>query len=858
MKTIVSVTGDFIVDRNILPGTRRFASESQHIGTRLIDFLGGSGLTCSLINSMIAEDVTKTVKCRFDLEEPRLSKFISDYPERTAYSAWTKGKEENEWKIDEIIGYGYGGLVAKKFLYTRKVSEVSDNWIIIDEGNLGFRNSIQSWPDFKDKNVVLKCSYPFHEGALWQRLYDIEKKPATLIIIITLSNLRKSDVKISSGISWEQTALDITSELVRNKKLRTLLKADHLVVMTGTSGALHVQAKEVIQQTEISLIFDPFHIEGEWETSTPLIPGAGSCFLAAFAHTLAKDHNKKPVLANAIEKSIKSGLETTRIFCRAGFYSAENRGSHYQVTDKDNKRLGPLERIFSKAFVPHNFPNEIKNAVINKNNQWSILRGNYLNTENGDNEECYIDLACELTVKGAESILFVPVMTFGRIASFDRRETESYRNIKKLMVDFAINKKSTRPLNLAVFGAPGSGKSFAVKEMSRSFLEKFKPDILEFNLSQFKDTTELSGAFHAIRDSVLSGKLPVVFWDEFDSGSLSWLKSLLAPMQDGQFQDGKDSHPIGKAIFIFAGGTSATFENFDPRNMEGNGEIKKQAVEKFILDKGPDFASRIHGFLNVCGPNPSEGAIGDVTYPVRRAMFIRNGLGLDHESVEMDYGLLRALLSVRSYKNGARSLDRLLSHLRMNGKKLIVRSDLPSDELIEMNTSFADFCKIMHEESLEEKNSSARLAPFIHNAWMGKKVTDSSFFKEFAMLSNEQRLDNIASASRIKDVLAASNMFVLDDRHSDKADASEDFIKYISTPVNIESMAEQEHNLWMNERVKWGWKKGKKRSDYFKIHPDIEDYNKLSEKVKDKDRDTIRKYPEFLEGSVFKIVRLEQ
>ena len=67
-----------------------------------------------------------------------------------------------------------------------------------------------------------------------------------------------------------------------------------------------------------------------------------------------------------------------------------------------------------------------------------------------------------------------------------------------------------------------------------------------------------------MRDLGLSGKLPLVFWDEFDTAlegqPLGWLRYFLAPMQDGAFQDGQITHPIGRAIFVFAGGTAERME----------------------------------------------------------------------------------------------------------------------------------------------------------------------------------------------------------------------------------------------------------------------------------------------------------
>ncbi|MBK8280226.1 MAG: hypothetical protein IPK94_09000 [Saprospiraceae bacterium] len=56
-----------------------------------------------------------------------------------------------------------------------------------------------------------------------------------------------------------------------------------------------------------------------------------------------------------------------------------------------------------------------------------------------------------------------------------------------------------------------------------------------------------------------SGKTPLIFFDEFDtaynSKALGWIQYFLAPMQDGVFKDGEKLHPLGKAIFVFAGGT---------------------------------------------------------------------------------------------------------------------------------------------------------------------------------------------------------------------------------------------------------------------------------------------------------------
>lgn len=127
------------------------------------------------------------------------------------------------------------------------------------------------------------------------------------------------------------------------------------------------------------------------------------------------------------------------------------------------------------------------------------------------------------------------------------------------------------------------------------------------------------------------------------------------------------------------------------------------------------------------------------------------------------------------------------------------------------------------------------------------------------MLSNEQRLINISTAGRISHILAKSEKFALDHRNSDNPDAAGEFSQHISSRENLDLLAEEEHIRWAEDRKKLGWKKGKTRSDYFKIHPLIDtQYMELLEVDKEKDRKQIRNYPATLKDSEFKIITVQE
>jgi hypothetical protein len=198
------------------------------------------------------------------------------------------------------------------------------------------------------------------------------------------------------------------------------------------------------------------------------------------------------------------------------------------------------------------------------------------------------------------------------------------------------------------------------------------------------------------------------------------LKLFLAPMQDGEFKDGEAIHPIGKAVFVFAGGTRSTFGSFvrnlsdsdaglsDPSN-EASAEDRERAARKaFGEAKGPDFVSRLRGFIDIMGPNRQ--GTDDEAFVIRRAMVLRAmlletpktaGLLDSRNRLRIDDGVLRAMLHVSEYRHGTRSLGALLDMSRIAGASRYDLSALPPRSQLDLHVDAEEFMFLTKQERFQ-------------------------------------------------------------------------------------------------------------------------------------------------------------
>jgi hypothetical protein len=179
----------------------------------------------------------------------------------------------------------------------------------------------------------------------------------------------------------------------------------------------------------------------------------------------------------------------------------------------------------------------------------------------------------------------------GELSVLSADEERDLATFQSRIEAYGLLKSPKHPLCLGVFGPPGSGKSFTVQQV----LAHTGHALRIINLSQLEGPGDLSSALAEVA-RWSTGNTPAVFFDEFDCAlegtRLGWLQWLLAPMQDGVVVD--RGHPIEmkRAVFVFAGGMADTFEDFPAAH-----------GDYFRTAKGPDFASRLRGHVNVLGVN---------------------------------------------------------------------------------------------------------------------------------------------------------------------------------------------------------------------------------------------------------------
>lgn len=852
-KNVIVVAGDRCVDQLIreIPASSKVSNKDVNLrnwqlkpGQRSCELPGGTDLLADFIGAASPES--------------RVIHLPTKQPQRALRSvihvaAFDKSPEEKRKKKKDRIRIvrvnRVGGFQAPagktSGIPTWEARDNDADLVVLDDPGNGFRDADneKAWPGVfrsRSKNkptIILKTARPLAQGGLWDEL--AKKHLSRLVVIIDADDLREEGANISKGLSWERTALNCVWELEHGLLANSIGKCPHVIVRFGLDGALYRHKQRGGFTSE--LFYDPSSIEGDFWNK---LEGSMVGLNAAFTATIARDVAKRG--PRGIAGAIPDAIERSHLLRRLGFGNANERDP------SEEQPQYPINALFSEAcdssYIARVSVDRPTFAFVGGTDAWSIC-----------DDQCGSQLsefAKALVIDGKVAKLdTVPRAEFGKLETIDRSEIESFRAVRTLMDEYINTENPPRPLCIAVFGAPGSGKSFGVSEVAESFggasgESPITKKGLTFNVSQFERPDDIAKALHMVRDVVLSGKIPLVFFDEFDSAlegqPLAWLQHFLMPMQDGTFRDRDAIHPIGKAIFVFAGGTCSSYADFSAgRVFNKNPELQFQNV------KGPDFLSRLRGHVNIAGPNPV--ADTDTQSRLRRAGLIRSFIErtapqiLDGDKAAIDEHLVYALLHVSRYKHGIRSLESIFDMSRLAGLKQFQSAALPPKGQLDMHVPAQEFFEI-----LRLGPSIDGIAEQIHENYRrrqaGTKSKSDPSMQPWSTLREDLRESNRQQAAHIPTKLHAIGKTFSSDPGR--------FTNRAFTKKTIEELAIVEHDRWVEERRIAGWRYGKVRDTARKISPYLVSWDALKgleNNPQQWDRDAVKDIPRILTAAGYRI-----
>jgi hypothetical protein len=749
------------------------------------------------------------------------------------------------------------------------------------------------------------------ENKLWDAA--AKQHPHNRVVIVSIDDLRRAGAPISLGLSWERTALDTVWQLLNYPAFAELRDSPRLIVRLGLDGALLVESRNDAgdQWSRWAwLVYDADGIEGEFARKVPgKMVSCGSAFTAAFVQRVAAasdevfnlllkpvgmkakaktlDPTETGVSENLLLDAIEDGLHASRRLLQFGF------GNYAARPNYPGPELFQREDTGSFCREPLTIIPETKEP---DRNYWRLLDSVFV--EDRRLLQAALDLIStgrqrpaknNLNEKNALAALKrVPVASFGMLRTYDRSEIEHYRSLHTLLRDYLGARRVPRPLSIAVFGAPGAGKGFGVKQVAKSLEgQRDCRDIQEltFNLSLYQRPEELVGAFHLIRDVALRGKVALAFFDEFDTSldgePLGWLRHFLAPMQDGEFLDRGAPHPIGQAIFVFAGGTCATHREFASHpGMDSAG---------FKAIKGPDFLSRLRHALDIPSLNflvacEAEAQLGKPIQPIgtfnpygpieefpsEAAILLRRAAILQHnvrerapELVRADKSLaiapevLRAFLFLPQFQHGNRSFEALLEMSHLAGAANYDPALLPPPFQLPLHAEAQHLQQLIATQYPFPEDTLDKVAQQLHETYLAERRQAGKYDKakkshqSWVDLSDFYKKRNYEAARSIPDKLRSAGLWF---RKVNKIVTPSFPVPEAQLNALIEKLAKNEHDRWTADQRRQGYVSGSCESDILLHHPCILPWDELTEPVKDQDRDTVRNIPQVLAPAGYEVV----
>ena len=846
-------------------------------------------------------------------------------------------KKKKALRVEKCHGYSGPDKGHCPLKVVSPTGDPADVVVLDDTGN-SFRNDKQggAWPNeilelaAKKPLIVYKLHQPLPSAKclnpLWNQI--VLQHAQNRVVVVRVEDLRNSGAPISLGLSWERTALDVVWHLMNNEAFAQLRDCPRLVVRLGLEGAV-IWHQRPERDLNAWLVYDPAGIEGALEAATPgSMVACGTAFTAALAAQLSAlpvaafealcdggPREDKPDEEASMEiqyqfmDAVESGLHAARRLLARGYGDPQGSPTY------------PGPEIFDKTeqdvrYARHAIP-IIPDATKSDRGYWRLIESLFenrtallhtavVNVAVGKkvkpaplpwkkSQLAQLDAIKDQEVRRKEDeahaswlLDAAPKASYGKLLTYDRREIEQYRSLYTLLRDYLLNPNPERPLSFAVFGPPGAGKSFGVKEVAASLKGLVgcrEVESLTFNLSQYQSPDDLAPAFHLVRDKALEGKVPLVFFDEFDTAigdrDLGWLRCFLAPMQDGKFIDRGSEHPIGPAIFVFAGGTCGTFKEFySHANMNAS---------DFKGAKGPDFLSRLRATLDIPSLNlpyaaepqpedaanphgrriqrpgtfdpygPTEDFPSTPSILLRRANILafslkKKAAGLEHADgfLQVDTAVLRALLLLPEFNHGNRSFEAILDMSHLSGADYFAPALLPAPFQLPLHANAEHFLQLLAVDSLSADEREV-LGKVVHANYVIQRKSDPR---------HDSGEESLKDWGDLPDYLKESSRQQADD-YANKLRSVGLWFRRVrlgqtATPMNpkdmeqkIEDLAIMEHDRFVAERRRKGWAAAPStaktsRDNQRLLHNCLFPWAELDEPTKDLDRAPMRSIPKFL------------
>lgn len=824
----VLVCGDVTIDWNLAGAPVTAAPEAGQTGR--VTRHGGAALLADLIERVVPTSADRPIRVSAP-GEPGTPASAGDDAHHHSYALWephagTGAVHRPGWTLSRALGTDRAATDdAARAEWRRLEAELpAADVVVLDDAALGFRDGSEPgiWHDDGHAAwIVLKQTRPIAEGALWEHL--LASAADRLVVVVAIDDLRDREVQVSRALSWERSAQELLWELVKKPDVNVLSQVAHTVISFGPSGAMLLSRAAESTRPSCTLFYDPALAEGGWELEhSGGAMGTTDCLTAAIVRSLLA-RPESPDLADGIE----SGVAGSRRLHVDG----------YVATGSGRMSLAfPLDAVAAEITAETTPLVAVPVPEPAAERTWTILEQRFpghLST-----------VAADVVRRGpAAALAGVPLGRFARLTTADRGEIEAFRSIAALIAEY-VRSPAAAPLSIGVFGPPGAGKSFGVKQVAKAVAGGLVSPALEFDLAQLRSPDELADAFHLVRDTALGGVVPLVFWDEFDSDldgrPLGWLKYFLAPMQDGEFRQGQLTHRIGRAVFVFAGGTSARVDDF------GRG----LADEAFRQAKGPDFLSRLRGYVDVLGPNPRDP--DDRHAVIRRAILLRSILErsaphlFDNGVLRIDAGVLRAFLEVSAYRHGARSLEAVVASSGLARARVFARSNLPPAAQLVLHVDPQEFEALVQHPTLEGAllERLARAAHEVYRAALpaGHATLPYDDLPDYVQEENRSNVRDIpAKLARLGCVMVPASAGSAPTRLSES---------------EVERLAADEHLRWMHD-LGPGWRYGSPGDPANRVHEAYLPWEDLPSDQQDKDRNLIRRIPTILEAAGYAIARTE-